>query len=520
METALNERLLWFSFKCFVQICDGTINCDNESDETVDRMCDDGRFYCETRPNNSSPVNRLFVPRNLMFNGRFDCEDGSDECPSFLDSTDFFSSRHELIKSTALRVILWIIAPVSFFGNLLVLISTFCTFRKRKNMNEISRIHSGMIMSLSVSDGLMGVYLMVLCIISTIYSGHYCTQDKPWRTGSLCRVMGTLVMISSESSVLTLLIMGGFRLYTVVRPFEANFSKKTQRFVSLVMASSWTISIVLSAIPWFVDSFTSHVWFPGPFFLSDVVKVDAYASFFSRLGEIRRATNLTGNIYEFTNSANVTFTSQPIEGKGYFNFYSQHGVCLPNFFTTPGEAGWQLTIFLITFNFIAFLTMVVLYVLIFKLTSKKRTSDLRKNITSGAKLNYQMCKLQGRVARLLLTDFLCWIPLCITAYVHFGGVPVDKVMHAVSGIILLPINSALNPVLYSGVMETSIKAAFVSLKKRFPQYGLGKTEPSVNNKIDLHLSTNKSADDEVTATWSVGTGTPKLQPKIKKSSPS
>ena len=58
---------------------------------------------------------------------------------------------------------------------------------------------------------------------------------------------------------------------------------------------------------------------------------------------------------------------------------------------------------------------------------------------------------QARITRLVVTDFACWMPVCFMAFASIAGVTLSPVVYPVSAIILLPINSALNPVLYSNI---------------------------------------------------------------------
>lgn len=48
-------------------------------------------------------------------------------------------------------------------------------------------------------------------------SGKYCLKDIEWRTGSTCKVLGTIVSIGSECSVFTILLLSVFRLSSVLR---------------------------------------------------------------------------------------------------------------------------------------------------------------------------------------------------------------------------------------------------------------------------------------------------------------
>ena len=61
--------------------------------------------------------------------------------------------------------------------------------------------------------------------------------------------------------------------------------------------------------------------------------------------------------------------------------------------------------------------------------------------------------MQRKIYRLLATDFCCWVPISIMAFVNFSGVPLPDIAYAISAIVLLPINSALNPILYSDVFD-------------------------------------------------------------------
>jgi len=42
-------------------------------------------------------------------------------------------------------------------------------------------------------------------------------------------------------------------------------------------------------------------------------------------------------------------------------------------------------------------------------------------------------------------------------FIHFNGVKLGSIAYAVAAIVLLPINSALNPLLYSNIIDNVIK---------------------------------------------------------------
>ncbi|RWS22152.1 Relaxin receptor 1-like protein, partial [Leptotrombidium deliense] len=45
--------------------------------------------------------------------------------------------------------------------------------------------------------------------------------------------------------------------------------------------------------------------------------------------------------------------------------------------------------------------------------------------------------------------FICWVPIMIIKFIALSGIHIDEFLYAWLAIFLLPVNSALNPVLYT-----------------------------------------------------------------------
>ena len=60
---------------------------------------------------------------------------------------------------------------------------------------------------------------------------------------------------------------------------------------------------------------------------------------------------------------------------------------------------------------------------------------------------------ETRIARRLLTvaisDFLCWFPIGLLGLLASQGVPISGEINVAMAVIVLPLNSALNPFLYT-----------------------------------------------------------------------
>jgi leucine-rich repeat-containing G protein-coupled receptor 8 len=58
-------------------------------------------------------------------------------------------------------------------------------------------------------------------------------------------------------------------------------------------------------------------------------------------------------------------------------------------------------------------------------------------------------KVAQRFGIIVLTDCLCWVPIIVVKLVALSGYPIPQDLYAWLAIFILPINSALNPVLYT-----------------------------------------------------------------------
>jgi len=136
-----------------------------------------------------------------------------------------------------------------------------------------------------------------------------------------------------------------------------------------------------------------------------------------------------------------------------FGYYGETSVCMPRFYVVLGESSWEYTTFILTLNFLSFLFIAGSCIYILKHTSQQ-TKRMRKN-SQRKKSNKQSAEIQKRIVRIIITDFCCWIPICIMAYVRLG-VEFSDIAYQISAVLLLPINSAINPLLFTSLPDKLI----------------------------------------------------------------
>ena len=270
---------------------------------------------------------------------------------------------------------------------------------------EENRVQSFLLINLAVADLLMGVYLLTIAIMDLRWQGEYFMHDIEWRSGMGCRIAGVLSMLSSEVSVLILTIITMDRLICIVFPFK--FNRLTYRAAVFACIGVWVFGAVISVIP------------------------------------------ITGISYFYGD-----------ESAGNFGFYSRSAVCLPLQLSGGRPAGWEYSVtFFVCLNFISFTFILVAYITMF--WTVKRSSRAARSTN----LNKESA-MAKRLVFIVMTDFCCWMPIIIINILSLTGNFDDpnKIAYVWIAVFVLPLNSSLNPILYTFSTERA-KRSLLSRKR-------------------------------------------------------
>nr|CAB3263306.1 uncharacterized protein LOC108950436 [Phallusia mammillata] len=201
----------------------------------------------------------------------------------------------------------------------------------------------------------------------------------------------------------------------------------------------------------------------NPFFKSHVVDFSSMDTFMRRFVKFRHNFTINDdfqaldgallraqNIYSWADFVDILEDynyTELFDITGYLGYYSTNSVCISKLYVTPTDKAWPFSLAIITLNFVAFMFVAVAYIWIYKRSaaSGRQVNERAQN----ARAEKQNQEMQKKIIRLVFTDFFCWVPISIMAFLNFGGTTVPPVIYAVSAIILLPINSSLNPLIYS-----------------------------------------------------------------------
>ena len=271
---------------------------------------------------------------------------------------------------------------------LTALVGNLLVILMRVFVKEDNKVHSFLLTNLAISDLLMGVYLLVIAIKDVQWQGEYFKHDVNWRSGLTCAFTGILSMASSEISVLMLTLITTDRLICIVFPFK--MQRMNRKCAYVIVGSIWIFGILISIIP------------------------------------------TLGLDYFFDKKRNV-------------GFYGKSAVCLPLQLSTERQAGWEYAVgIFIILNFVSFIYILTAYTAMFfsvkGVAKQVRSTNMKRE-----------SKMARRMMFIVLTDFLCWMPVIVIGLLSLLGKFHDpeKQAYVWIAVFVLPVNSALNPILYT-----------------------------------------------------------------------
>ncbi|XP_066505824.1 relaxin receptor 1 isoform X3 [Hoplias malabaricus] len=137
----------------------------------------------------------------------------------------------------------------------------------------------------------------------------------------------------------------------------------------------------------------------------------------------------------------------PLVWKEVFrNFYGTNGVCFPLHSEQPETVGAQIysIVIFLGLNLVAFLVILLSYGSMFY--NIQRTETQTTKYSNHIKKEVTIAK---RFFSIVITDSLCWIPIFILKILSLMDVEIPGTISSWVVIFILPINSALNPILYT-----------------------------------------------------------------------
>ena len=127
----------------------------------------------------------------------------------------------------------------------------------------------------------------------------------------------------------------------------------------------------------------------------------------------------------------------------HWEFFSQTGICIPLPVTSRDFEGKSFSISVyIVFNFVMFVLIAAgqafIYWSVQKNALKIDSTKVSRDLT-----------IARRLMSVAVTDFLCWFPVGLCGLLALAGIPIPDEVNVALAIFVLPLNSALNPFMYT-----------------------------------------------------------------------
>ena len=229
------------------------------------------------------------------------------------------------------------------------------------------------------------------------------------------------------------------------------------------------ISCLIAGVPLFgplEDYFVNGIHYPiNPLFVGSVTKSKHLDIFEEYYGRLKSKELSWKNIGELA----VGMFSDEYDGivRNQVHFYGNAGVCLFKYFVTPDDPQSLYVWFILSLNITCFAVITVAYIVINFISTK--SSNQFANCPGNKHLKSQSKRLQRKVSLIIVTDFCCWIPFIIMCFLHSMTLVDGSPHYSLFSIVVLPINSIINPLLYDETMGLIFENMYQASTKQFTE---------------------------------------------------
>ena len=425
------------------KVCNLWDDCGDGSDE---ENCSNN-FICKD--------NQGVLPISKKCDGYPDCWDISDECNS--------QCGRDIINQSMLKGAAWFIGSVAVLSNVIILFENACSLKECFSGQALA--NKLLIILIGIGDFLIGVYLLCIAVAdSFIHGKDYCSKRFEWLTSRYCSALGVISTFGTFLSLFSLTILSIIRAFKLAtgdlyqRPESREISRKDYIKILALILFITSVAVAIASLSLFD--------FLEDFFVNGLVYDKSIKIFHGQVGKTKhlkviqayygrsRHQTLTWKLIQSLIGSMFSNEYGNLEGKvSRVDFYGNDGVCLFKFFVTADDPQRVFSLVVLSISVFCFAIVTTAYVTINIITFKSSRSFLETKGPTANALKKRNQKLQRKIATIIVTDFLCWIPFVLVCFLHYFGVLDATSQYGLFSIIIIPINSIINPFLYSELMQ-------------------------------------------------------------------
>ena len=436
------------------KVCNLVDDCGDGSDEA---SCEN-HFQCKS--------SKEYLHVSQLCDGVFHCTDMSDECNE--------TCTNKIIHNLWLKIVAWTIGILAVVLNFLAFLKSVAALRDSKS--EAALLSNCLVTLINVGDFLGGIYLTVLSSFDSYHGNKHCKLQPKWLTSSACIVLGITNTVGLQVSLFSMTALSAIRAVGIKQQMRTPRSI-TRRSISKVVCILTLIILVcllFSCFPLlsaYEDYFVNGVKYSdtNTLFLGCPDKKKLTGILQEYYGRMQVGNKILS--WSQINSLVREMFSEDYGGIQHrtLSFYGNDPVCVFKYFVSTDDPQRHFSLALLCVNILCFAVITTSY-LIIAATSRKSVQALAGQEAAGTGIADDRKKTDARLHRvvhtIIVSDFICWIPFTLLCWLHQFDVMDAKPWYPVFSLLVLPINSVVNPVLYNKSVTRSLDNLLLKLKSK------------------------------------------------------